>query len=59
MIEIDIYFPTFGSGGARKHLLNIIKFWEEYPASITLFAPKSIIDYVPETENLKKKESNL
>jgi glycosyltransferase involved in cell wall biosynthesis len=53
-INIGIYFPTSGSGGAQRHLTEILNIWKDDKSDVvfTLFAPLSVKKFIPVSKNI-------
>jgi glycosyltransferase involved in cell wall biosynthesis len=52
--RIGIYFPTFGSGGARRHLSELLVRWDNNSDVIfILFGPKELEKVIPYPSSIK------
>lgn len=53
-INIAIYFPKSGSGGAQRHLTEILNIWKDNKSDIvfTIFAPKQVERFIPISQNI-------
>lgn len=50
---IGIYFPTFGSGGARRHLTEILIRWDNHSeVNIIVFGPQELEKVIPRSPSI-------
>ncbi len=53
-LNIAIYFPTIGSGGAQRHISELFNNWKYSKGVVfTIFGPKLVQDIIPYSENIK------
>lgn len=54
IINIGIYFPTYGSGGARRHLAELLSRWvNERDICFTVYGPEKLKRILPDSPKIK------